>query len=193
MHNKQDTIRKGSELFRKQGYHNTGISDILRACNIPKGSFYNYFHSKEDFCVKVLDYYGDSQLEFTESKLKGRDLSPVERLMDYYNALIAINKLEDHKNGCLVNNISNEMGGLNEQLAAAANRNFMKWIDLIARAVAKGQAVSEIRNDMGALEIAEYLHGSFYGVLSRVKVTGNTENLNDWFNMTFRFITTQNN
>jgi len=189
MHSKEDIIRKGTELFRKQGYHNTGISDILKACDIPKGSFYNYFNSKEDFGIMVLDHYGDVQLEFMKQKLKDRDLSPVERLKSYYKTLIEINVKEDFKRGCLVNNISNEMGGFNEDLAEAADRNFMKWIDIIARVVAKGQAVNEIRNDMGALEIAEYLHGTFYGMLSRMKVTRNADNLNDWHAMTFKFIT----
>lgn len=193
MHNKEDIIKKGSELFRKQGYHNTGISDILKACDIPKGSFYNYFNSKEDFGIKVLDHYGDSQLDYIEHKLKDRDLSPVDRLKHYYKTLIDINYKEDFKSGCLINNISNEMGGLNEDLAEAANRNFMKWIDIIARIVAKGQAISEIRNDMGALEIAEYLHGTFYGMLSRMKVTRKVDNLEDWHTMTFKFISTQNN
>jgi TetR/AcrR family transcriptional repressor of nem operon len=193
MHKKEDIIRKGSELFRKQGYHNTGISDILKACDIPKGSFYNYFNSKEDFIIKVLDYYGDSQLDFIKHKLKEKDSSPLVRLKRYYQSLIDIISKEDVKSGCLVNNISNEMGGLNEHLAEAANRNFMKWIDIIARMVAKGQAVNEIRNDMGALEIAEYLHGSFYGMLSRMKVTRNIENLNDWYTMTFKFISVEDN
>ena len=193
MHKKEEIIRKGSELFRKQGYHNTGISDILKACDIPKGSFYNYFNSKEDFAIKVLDHYGDVQLEFIKEKLRERELSPVERLMGYYKTLIDINEKEDLKNGCLVNNVSNEMGGLSGELAEAANRNFMKWVDIIARMVAKGQAISEIRNDMGALEIAEYIHGSFYGMLSRMKVTRNTDNLKDWHTMTFKFIAPHNN
>jgi TetR/AcrR family transcriptional repressor of nem operon len=193
MHNKKEIIRKGSELFRKQGYHNTGISDILHACNIPKGSFYNYFNSKEDFAIKVLDHYGDSQLEYARHKLKDREHSPVDRLKSYYLALIDLVNQEDVKSGCLINNISNEMGGLNERLADAANRNFMKWIDIIARIVAKGQAISEIRNDIGALEIAEYLHGTFYGMLSRMKATRNVENLHDWHTMTFKFLTDQHN
>jgi len=193
MHSKNDIIKQGSELFRKQGYHNTGISDVLKACSIPKGSFYNYFNSKEDFSIKVLDYYGDSQLEFIKSILMDSELNPAERLKDFYKTLIELNKQEDVKSGCLINNISNEIGGLNERLAEAANRNFRKWIDIIGRVVAKGQAVGEIRNDMGALEIAEYLHGTFYGMLSRMKVTRNTDNLNGWYNMTFKFIMTQNN
>jgi len=192
MYNKEDIIKQGVELFRIQGYHNTGISDILTKCDIPKGSFYNYFKSKEGFCIRTLDYYGDTQLEFMRITLMNAGSSPVDRLKAFYNNLIRKYSQENVLSGCLIHNISNEAGGLNERLAEATNRNFNKWINIIARIVAKGQAVGEIRNDMGALEIAEYLHGSFYGMLSRMKATRNTDNLEDWLRMTLVFITTEN-
>jgi TetR/AcrR family transcriptional repressor of nem operon len=193
MYRKNDIIEQGVELFRKQGYNETGISDILKACDIPKGSFYNYFNSKEDYCIKALDHYGDAQLEFMKGILMDSSTSPAERLKAFYRILIELNSEEEVKSGCLVNNISNEMGGLNDRLAEAANRNFNKWINIIARVVAKGQAVNDIRNDMGALELAEYLHGTFYGMLSRMKATRETDALNDWYKMTFKFIVTQGN
>ena len=189
MYNKEDIIKQGVELFRVQGYHNTGISDILKTCDIPKGSFYNYFKSKEGFCISALDYYGDSQLEYMRNILMNAGSSPVDRLNVFYTSLIQKYSQEKVLSGCLIHNISNEAGGLNEGLAEASNRNFNKWINILARVVAKGQAVSEIRNDMGALEIAEYLHSSFYGMLSRMKATRNTDNLEDWLRMTIDFIT----
>lgn len=191
MHNKKDIIKQGTELFRRQGYNNTGISDILHSCNIPKGSFYNYFQSKEAFCIQVLDDYGDAELELYTSILKAPGSSPLERLKNLYRALIARYGKENTKSGCLVANISSEMGGLNESLAEAANRNFNKWIDIIARTVAKGQAIHEIRNDKGALGIAEFLHGSFSGMLSRFKANRNPDTLEEWFRMTFALIEAQ--
>jgi len=191
MHSKKDIIRHGVDLFRRQGYHNTGISDILYTCDIPKGSFYNYFKSKEDYGIQVLNYYGDSLLEFMKNKMKSGGDSPIEKLKELYNAFIEIVEREEIKSGCLVNNISNEVGGLNDKFAEAADKIFRKWIDEIARVVAKGQAINEIRNDMGALEITEYLHSTFYGLLSRMKVTRNIDGLNDWHKMTFKFLTTE--
>ena len=188
MHNKSDIIKKGMELFRTQGYNNTGISDILITCHIPKGSFYNYFQSKEAFCIQALDSYGDSELEYFASILKTPGSSPLERLKNLYHALIERYGKEATFSGCLVANISSEMGGLNESLAEAASRNFSKWIDIIARTVAKGQAIHEIRNDKGALEIAEYLHGTFSGMLARLKASRNPNTLDGWFRMTFAFM-----
>ncbi len=192
MSSKKEIIRRGVDLFREQGYHNTGISDILETCDISKGSFYNYFRSKEGYGIKVINYYGDTLLEYMIGKLRSGDGSPVEKLKELYSSFIEIVEREEIKSGCLVNNISNEMGGLNDRLAEVADQNFRKWIDVIARIVAKGQAINEIRNDLGALEIAEYMHGTFFGLLSRMKVTRSTDGLNDWLNMTLKFITEDN-
>ena len=192
MSTKKEIIRKGVDLFREQGYNNTGINDILETCDISKGSFYNYFRTKEGYGIKVIDYYGDTLLEYMIGKLRSGDGSPVEKLEALYNSFIEIVEREEIKSGCLVSNISNEMGGVNDRLAEVADQNFRKWIDEIARIVAKGQALKEIRNDMEALKIAGYIHASFFGSLSRMKVTRNTDSLKDWLNMTLKFIKVDN-
>jgi len=187
-YNKTEIIKTGIEVFRQNGYEGTGISDILEACDIPKGSFYNYFKTKSDYVEQVIDHYGDQQLEFMTRYLKDPDLSPLNRLKKLYQKWININQQEKIKSGCLVNNISNEMGGLNNNLADAADRNYNKWLNLIARIIAKGQSIEEIRNDIGALELADYLHGSFFGMLSRMKSTRSTASLDNWYKVAFSVI-----
>ncbi|MBY0404181.1 MAG: TetR/AcrR family transcriptional regulator, partial [Cyanobacteria bacterium] len=59
--NKQDTkqllLQRGMELLLEKGYDATGIKDVLDLANVPKGSFYYYFPSKEAFCVEIIHYY----------------------------------------------------------------------------------------------------------------------------------------
>ena len=57
---KQIIIEKSAELFHQNGYHNTGLSLILKELNIPKGSFYNYFESKESLTVDVISWHIDN-------------------------------------------------------------------------------------------------------------------------------------
>ena len=52
--------------------------------------------------------------------------------------------------------------------------------------------MNEIRSDLDALEIAEYMHSTFFGLLSRMKVTRSTEGLNGWLNITLKFVTEAN-
>jgi AcrR family transcriptional regulator len=42
-------INKSINLFHHYGFHTVGIDRIVKESNIPKGTFYNYFHSKERF------------------------------------------------------------------------------------------------------------------------------------------------
>ena len=50
-------LNEGVSIFIKQGYHGTGIKEILDTLKVPKGSFYNYFESKEHFGAEVIRHY----------------------------------------------------------------------------------------------------------------------------------------
>lgn len=43
------------ELFAQNGYHATSISQIAKKAGISKGLLYNYFDSKEELLIKVID------------------------------------------------------------------------------------------------------------------------------------------
>ena len=47
-------VDAGLQLMLDQGYHRTGIQDVLQAAGVPKGSFYYYFPSKEAFVLEVI-------------------------------------------------------------------------------------------------------------------------------------------
>ena len=42
-------INKSIHLFNHFGFHTVGVDKIVKECQIPKATFYNYFHSKERF------------------------------------------------------------------------------------------------------------------------------------------------
>ena len=54
---RQRLIECAAKLFWKNGYSATGISEILRQTDLPKGSFYFYFKSKDDLATAVTEYY----------------------------------------------------------------------------------------------------------------------------------------
>ena len=60
---KRKIIETAGELFWKNGYTKTGVSEILKASGLPKGSFYFYFKKKSDVAEAVLQYYGNKILE----------------------------------------------------------------------------------------------------------------------------------
>ncbi|MCU7696269.1 TetR/AcrR family transcriptional regulator [Acinetobacter sp. AYS6] len=49
-------INKSIDLFHHHGFHTVGVNRIIKECEMPKATFYNYFHSKErliDICLTV--------------------------------------------------------------------------------------------------------------------------------------------
>jgi TetR/AcrR family transcriptional regulator, transcriptional repressor for nem operon len=53
---RDDIIRVGLEILGEKGFNSCGIDAVLKTAKIPKGSFYYYFPSKEEFGLAVLDY-----------------------------------------------------------------------------------------------------------------------------------------
>ncbi len=189
-HNKEDILEVGYDVFRRNGYHNVGINQILKESGIPKGSFYNFFESKEDFAQQVIKQYGENNACWMKDFFDDCLLSPIECLKSFYDMMIHLNEKDEYSGGCLVNNMSVEVGRQSDVLASEANQHFVGWLNVLASVIAKGQDLNEITKDFSALELAEYLHAGFYGVLSRTKVTRNRTYMDIWFKMTFEFIKT---
>lgn len=74
---KQLLLEKAIELFSAHGYHQTKISDIVKAANLTQPTFYLYFHSKEslfndlnsEFQTNLYEIFNDglAQLEGREN------------------------------------------------------------------------------------------------------------------------------
>jgi len=185
---KEDIIALGSELIRKNGYHNVGINEILKICAIPKGSFYNFFSSKEDFIGQSIQLYGSKNLELICSFLNAAEASPTQRLRNFYEHVLNINDKEGCNAGCLINNLSIELAGINAPIAKVIDEQFQETIVEISRCVQAGQDLGEITQKFSALYIAEYIHAGIGGAFSRMKVQNNRAYLDKWYAMTFEFI-----
>lgn len=187
-HHKEDIIALGSELIRKNGYHNIGINEILKTCAIPKGSFYNFFSSKEDFIEQSIQWYGSNSLDLIRSFLDTDEPSPIKRLGNLYKHMLDTNYQEGCKAGCLINNLSIELAGINPPIAKIIDEQFQETIVEIARCVQEGQDLGEITKKFSALYIAEYIHAGIGGAFSRMKAQKNRTYLDKWYTMTFEFI-----
>ncbi len=81
---RQHLIECAAELFWKNGYSATGISEILKQTGLPKGSFYFYFKSKDDLATAVTEYYQKILLEQFRSSSQRNDWeSFIEEIFDY--------------------------------------------------------------------------------------------------------------
>ena len=94
---RQRLICCAAELFWKNGYSATGISEILKQCKLPKGSFYFYFKSKDELAAEVITYYQNILLEHLQ------ELSVKKSWEDFINAAFdyLLNRTDEHTfSGC---------------------------------------------------------------------------------------------
>ncbi|WP_373529856.1 TetR/AcrR family transcriptional regulator [Nostoc sp.] len=47
-------LQTASRLFYEQGYHVTGINQVIAEAGVAKASFYHHFSSKEELCIAYL-------------------------------------------------------------------------------------------------------------------------------------------
>jgi len=168
-HDKQEILLQGIFLLRRQGYHNTGINDILHKCQLSKGSFYNFFRSKEDFGLQALELYGDSMLRLMQQFTRDEEQSPYQRLLDFLEVTIEANEEEEMRNGCLSMNFAIELAGYKDSFAKMCTAIFNYWTEELAHCIQQGQEQGEIRNDYTPKTLAHFLYTAIFGAYARGK------------------------
>ncbi|WP_298421095.1 TetR/AcrR family transcriptional regulator [uncultured Kordia sp.] len=187
-HDINNILDKGIELFRLNGYHNTGIRDILKACNMPKGSFYHSFESKEDFVIKAISHFEETIGKDFEQNLSDTSLSYYERIKKHFNIHINWYTEKNFKVGCLLGNLSSEVAGTIDPVSNAISAVYDRWSSGLAAFIKKGQEAGEIIDTIEALDLANFLFDSFNGALGRMKVERSKTPLNHFLKINMAFI-----
>ncbi len=131
-------LETGKRIFLERGYSNAGIETILQAAGVPKGSFYYYFGSKEEFGLEVLSYFAAEIVANFERCQADATKSPLERLRAYFEDVCVRLESRECRNGCLVGNLSQETGGPERSVPGPARRDFQGTPRPVRRMPEKG-------------------------------------------------------
>lgn len=164
-------LEAGIELIHVRGFHGCGVKDITEEAGVPKGSFYNYFESKDAFVVDVLALYWQAIERRHGGLLLDSTVAPVDRVKLFFNALADGHESREFALGCLIGNLSLELAGTSsasrDQLLALLTR----WEQLVADCVTLGQADGSVPRTHDARELASVLIEAWEGAVLRAKVT----------------------
>ncbi len=165
-------LAAGLELVHARGFSASGVKDITDAAGVPKGSFYAYFPSKEAFAAAILDHYW-SDIEMRLLPILDADGLAQQRITRFFHALADEHETGEFLLGCLVGNLSLELGGSSEPVRAELVRILDRWDAALTACVRSGQAgdSGDIRVDLDAAELASLLIESWEGAALRGKVT----------------------
>jgi TetR/AcrR family transcriptional repressor of nem operon len=164
-------LTAGLDLVHARGFAASGVKDITDAAGVPKGSFYAYFPSKEAFAAAILEHYW-SDIEARLLPILAAKGLPQKRITRFFHALADEHEAGDFLLGCLIGNLSLELGGSSEPVRAELGRILDRWSTALTTCVHAGQDdYGSIRADLDAGELAALLIEAWEGAALRGKVT----------------------
>lgn len=153
----------GAVEFQQHGYNATGIAALAKRSGALKGSFYNYFPSKEAFALEVLaGYCRDAGME-----LLAGDAPAEERIRAHFAHLRRELRRRGDAFGCLLGNFAAEVAADNPAIRTAIDAAFAAWAELLASAIAEAHP----EHAADATARAQLLIDAWEGALLRAKFT----------------------
>lgn len=125
-------LRTASDLFQRQGFHGTGLQQVLADSGAPKGSLYFHFPGgKEQLAAEAVSRSGRGIRDAIERLLASAD--DVSAAMAALAGLLAAGlESSGFERGCPVATVVLDAATGSELIRSACEESFGSWLDLIA-------------------------------------------------------------
>ena len=171
---KDQLIRQGTAVFTEKGFSSTGLVEILKEINIPKGSFYHYFSSKDEFGLAVVQNFGDFFARKLDKWLLNSERAPLDRISDFIEDAKGGMRRHEFRRGCLIGNLGQELGSLNEIFREPLENIFVDWQARFERCLNEAKATGDISAEINTQEIAAFFWIGWEGAILRSKLVKST-------------------
>lgn len=166
-------IRIGLELLTERGFGATGIDEILRRAEAPKGSFYHHFRSKSEFALVLIGEYNNYFRGRITKSLLVNGKSAYARISSMIDDLCASMARYGYRRGCLIGNFTQELGSQHEAIRQRLEAVFREWETLLADCLAEGKSEGSIDGSLDPLDSASFFWIGWEGAIMRSKVAQN--------------------
>lgn len=135
---RQHILDTGHRLIAAKGFSGVGLSGLLQASGVPKGSFYHYFKSKELFGQALLEDYFEHYLRQLDTRLATPGLPARARLLAYFRQWRETQADDCPEQKCLVVKLAAEVSDLSEAMRLTLREGTAQVIARLAACVAAG-------------------------------------------------------
>ncbi len=165
----QQLLQQGMAMLLQHGYHHLGIAAVLQATQIPKGSFYHHFKSKEDFGLQVIDTYMKDVHAGLDHCLGDESLPPLQRVRRFFELTEEKYRSEGYL-GCLLGGLGQELSGVSEAFRRKVEQCFAEIARRIAGCLQAAVERGDLSNDINAEKMAELLVNCWEGAALRTRL-----------------------
>ncbi len=136
---RQHLLDTGHRIMAVKGFTGVGLNEILQAASVPKGSFYHYFKSKEQFGQSLLEDYFRHYLAQMDERFAATGNTGRERLMGYWQQWLDSYCEPCDEQKCLVVKLSAEVADLSESMRLTLRDGADQIIERIFGCIEQGQ------------------------------------------------------
>ena len=171
---RQSILDTAQLIVGRKGFSAVGLNEILQTAEVPKGSFYHYFTSKDAFGVVLLDHYFDNYVHGMQQLFDLPGLTQHAKLMAYWQCWI------DNQTGCtdagkcLAVKLGAEVSDLSEPMRLALQRGTARTIGLLAKALQQGVEDGSVVITQHPDSLAQRLYALWLGTSVMSKITRTT-------------------
>lgn len=163
-------VRCGIALLTEQGFATTGIDEVLKRVGVPKGSFYHYFASKDEFGRAVIEAYAAYFDRKLDRWLLDEAQAPLQRLRNFVADATHGVERYDYRRGCLVGNLSQELASTHEEFRALLEEVFRGWQYRLQRCLEQARDTGAIAAHANCAQLAAYFWIGWEGAILRAKL-----------------------
>jgi TetR/AcrR family transcriptional repressor of nem operon len=178
-------IDVGLELMRKHGYGATGLQELLRVADVPKGSFYHHFKSKEEFAAAVVERYVALVGKHCEEVFGNVRQAPLKRLRRYFEDLVRLAGQAAPIPGCLIGSLSLEVASASPLLQGCLRSSFSDWQTAVASVLREAMENGNLPQSTKPETLAGFLINSWEGALLRSQADRSNAPLKDFLHYVF--------
>jgi TetR/AcrR family transcriptional repressor of nem operon len=137
---------------------------------VPKGSFYNYFDSKEHFAMEVIRFCAARTIAELDEQLNDDEVEALDLIARCFDRQACHCESSKFREGCIFGNLAAEVAGTSEACRYAAAEAMAAMSGKYREVLERGQREGTVRSDVAASELAGLLVNAWEGAVLRMKV-----------------------
>ncbi|MEW6996118.1 TetR/AcrR family transcriptional regulator [Colwelliaceae bacterium BS250] len=169
---RQNILEISGDEIHKHGFTATSLSSILKRCKVSKGALYHHFPNKMELGYAVFEeIYTPMFLAMWQPAVEVDD--PIEGLCQFFSLMCTESSCDEIVSGCPLNNLCQEMSGIDEGFRLRVLNMQQQLNQLIALNLQRVSA--QLRPDIDFSQVAYFIVASFHGSSSLSKSSQNKE------------------
>ena len=169
---RQKILDISADEIHKKGFTATSLSCILKRCEISKGALYHHFTNKMELGYAVFEeIYSPNFIALWQTPIQAKD--PIQGLCNFFNSMSIEMSCDEVVCGCPLNNLCQEMSGVDEgfRIRILAMQQHLNQLIAINLTHIKDQ----LQPDLDFSQVAYFIVSTFQGASSLSRCSLNKE------------------